>query len=481
MTETQNASDESSAQDERICSECVAEGFLSAEIQKTGTQATCSYCGERGQTWALDELAESIETAFEDHYIRTSENPDSWKERLLADKESEYIWEREGEAVLEAIEQADGIPSQAAADIVELLSEKHGDFEAAIMGEETEFHPDSYYELRGPSDHTWQNEWRYFEHSLKTEARFFSRSAAGHLAAIFGDIDKLKARDGRPLVVDSGPESAIDHLFRAREFQSEAELLESLCRPDVGLAPPPARRATAGRMNSRGITVFYGAESPHVAIAEVRPPVGSRVAVAKFSIIRPLRLLDLTALTDVHDAGSIFDPTLKDRLERVAFLQSLGQKISRPVMPNDQDLDYLATQAVADFLATENEPRLDGIIFMSAQCQGGRNVVLFHKSAKVKEIDLPPGTELSAGSGYHCEDGYEPYYSVRERVPPEAALSNRDQTIQLASLGSINMPGCDDDHREPTLKVNPDSVEVHDINRVTVHTTTHQVHRNRYG
>lgn len=34
MTETQNASDESSAQDERICSECVAEGFLSAEIQK---------------------------------------------------------------------------------------------------------------------------------------------------------------------------------------------------------------------------------------------------------------------------------------------------------------------------------------------------------------------------------------------------------------------------------------------------------------
>ena len=126
MTETQNASDESSAQDERICSECVAEGFLSAEIQKTGTQATCSYCGERGQTWALDELAESIETAFEDHYIRTSENPDSWKERLLADKESEYIWEREGEAVLEAIEQADGIPSQAAADIVELLSEKHG-------------------------------------------------------------------------------------------------------------------------------------------------------------------------------------------------------------------------------------------------------------------------------------------------------------------------------------------------------------------
>ena len=36
-------------------------------------------------------------------------------------------------------------------------------------------------------------------------------------------------------------------------------------------------------------------------------------------------------------------------------------------MPDDEAFDYLATQAIADFLATENEPRLDGIIFQSAQ------------------------------------------------------------------------------------------------------------------
>jgi hypothetical protein len=235
-------------------------------------------------------------------------------------------------------------------------------------------------------------------------------------------------------------------------------------------------------MNARGITVFYGAEAPHVAIAEVRPPVGSRVAVAKFSIIRPLRLLDLTALSNVHDAGSIFDPTLKDRLERVAFLQSLGHRISRPVMPNDQDLDYLATQAIADFLATENEPQLDGIIFTSAQCQGGRNVVLFHNAARVEALELPTGTEISADCGYHSDDGGQTSYSVSERVPPEPAPSPTAEKGPFTSLASfsISMPPLDDDHREATLRVIPDSVEVHHVDQISVHTTPYSVDRHRY-
>jgi RES domain len=67
-------------------------------------------------------------------------------------------------------------------------------------------------------------------------------------------------------------------------------------------------------MNAGGIAVFYGANEPNVAIAEVRPPVGSKVAVARFEIIRPLRLLDLTALAAVSERGSVFDPEFGRRL-----------------------------------------------------------------------------------------------------------------------------------------------------------------------
>lgn len=464
----------------RICFECVGEVYLSYEIERTGEVGTCSYCGEIAQSWTIDELGDRIETAFEHHYIRTSDQPDSWQERLLADKESDYIWYRDGTPVLEAIENAAEIPQETAVDVLALLEDKHGDFDSAAMGEETEFSPDSYYEEKGPSDQTWQMEWHHFEQSLKSEARFFSRAAAAHLASIFGDIDKLSTTDGRLLVVDAGPQFALDHLYRARVFQSDGKLKEALCRPDLHLGSPPARLATSGRMNARGISVFYGATDASVAIAEVRPPVGSKAAVARFSIIRTLQLLDLTALGDVHDEGSIFDPSLKNRLERVAFLRSLGRRITRPVMPDDQDFDYLSTQAIADFLATENEPRLDGIIFQSAQSKDGRNVVLFHKAAQVEAMEFPEGTEIEAYSGYGTEDGWEVEYYVHEQVPPQPtsyAPEPADVSGFLLPSGTASHWG--HDLRDKTLRIDPKSVEVHHVDWVQVQCTPHTVDRHR--
>ena len=43
-------------------------------------------------------------------------------------------------------------------------------------------------------------------------------------------------------------------------------------------------------MNAKGISTFYGATNEDIALAEVRPPVGSQVAIARFDIIRPLLL-----------------------------------------------------------------------------------------------------------------------------------------------------------------------------------------------
>jgi len=348
------------------------------------------------------------------------------------------------------------------------------------MGEETEFSSDSYYEERGASDRAWQEEWRGFEQSLKTEARFFSRIAASHLASVFGGIDKLMTTDGRPLVVDAGAQLELDHLYRARVFQAHDKLMEALCRPDLHLGSPPASLASAGRMNARGISVFYGTTEATVAIAEVRPPVGSKVAVARFNIIRPLRLLDLTALEKVQDGGSIFDPSLKERLERVAFLQSLGRRITRPVMPDDEVFDYLATQAIADFLATENDPLLDGIIFRSAQVKDGRNVVLFQKAARVETMELPRGTEIDARSGYETEDGWEFDYSVTERVPPPSPPAKQDDSWPhfLTSPGPIY--ASEDDFRKSALQIDPKSVVVHQVDWVEYQSTTYEVDRLRY-
>lgn len=474
--------DAMSEEAKRICHDCVGEAYLAKEIEKTGTSADCSYCGQTLKCIAVEELADSIETAFADHYVRTSNYPDSWQERAMADPESTYEWEREGQPVLEAIEEAASIPSEAAADVLEILDDRHGDFDAAAMGEETEFSADSYYEPMGATARAWHEEWDAFEQSLRTEARFFSRAASELLARVFSHVDALKTKPRRPLVVDGRPGTKLSYLYRARAFQSTEKLQEALCRPDLHLGSPPSRLASAGRMNARGIAVFYGATSAAVALAEVRPPVGSKVAIARFDILRPLRLLDLTALDGVQDGGSIFDPGLKGRLERLAFLRTLGERMTRPVMPDDEAFDYLATQAVADFLATENEPQLDGIIFGSAQAKTGRNVVLFHKAARVEAMQIPDGTEIEAYSGYSTEDGWEIDYRVSEAVPkanaPTPADHHSDLMIFDPQLHSTYRR--DTDTREVALRVDASAVEVHHVQWVKVNSTAFAVSRYRH-
>lgn len=466
----------------RICFECVGEEYLSDEIKNNGMIAQCSYCEQTAESYSIEEMAERVETAFDHHYYLTSDQPNSWQSSMLADRESDYIWDRDGVPILEAIENAVEITQEAAEDILAVLDDAHYDFEAAKMGEETEFSSDSYYEVRGQTDQAWQEEWSSFERSLKTEARFFSRTAAAHLALVFGGINKLKTADGKPLVLDAGPQLELDHLYRARVFQSEGKLKESLCRPDLHLCSPPINLASAGRMNAQGISVFYGSTEADVAIAEVRPPVGSNVTVAKFSIIRQLRLLDLTALKDVRDGGSFFDPSLKERLERVAFLQSLGERITRPVMPDDESFDYLPTQAIADFLATENDPPIDGIISRSSQSKSGRNVVLFQKAARVETIDVLDDMQFDVNTGYTTEEGFEPSYVVFEHVPPQtptaSAITDHDN-VGLFSF-SDRLYDTDCDIRESTLRIDLGSMQIHQVDWVKYNHTTYQVNRHRY-
>jgi len=412
----------------KICYRCIGEPYLKDEIRRDGKPGTCSYCGRNAAAYWVADMAERIDAVFEEHFVRTSDHPTSWQYTLLSDKESNYEWERDGEPVVYAIMNAADMPEQAAKDIQQILEDRYFDLDAAKVGEEAAYASDSHYEEKGTHNHKWQDEWHAFEQALRTEARFFSRSAEKLLASVFEGIDNERSPDGRPCVVAVGPGAALSSLFRARVFQSNEKLERALTQLDHQLGPPPASDALAGRMNARGISVFYGANDPVVALAEIRPPVGSQVVVGHFEIIRPLRLLDLTALGTVRTKGSIFDPTFAGRLERAMFLRKLSQRITRPVMPDDEVVDYLSTQAVADFLASNFVTPLDGIIYPSAQAAGDAlNIVLFHKAARVQAINLPRGTEVSASLGHMEEDGWETEYQIIEETPPKVDANTEAQ------------------------------------------------------
>lgn len=462
-----------------ICCECVREPYLRNLIKHEAIEAECSYCNDRAPAIPLDEMANYIETAFEEHYSRTSAEPSGYEYAMLKDKELEYDWERDGEPTVYAIMNASDIPEKAASDIQKILGERHYDFDEAAMGDEGEFSSETHYEQVMPGDEYWQQGWRHFEQTIKSHARFFSQSGAAQLKELFGSIDKLRTAEDRSLIVEAGPNTDCLHLYRARVFQSDKALKTALTRPDKELSAPPSHIACAGRMNAQGISVFYGATSTDTALAEVRPPVGSQVAVARFQITRPIKLLDLTALRDVHESGSIFDPSYAYRLGRMMFLRKLSSRISRPVMPDDEASEYLPTQAISDFLATENKVSLDGVLYPSVQVGGaGLNVVLFHKSSRCEELIFPSGTELTAQTYSTYEDGPEPDYSVTEAVPAKED-SPEDETSPFPD----HMPpdhAIDEDAREETLSVDLEAVNVHLVTATQIDTQEFPVGRHRW-
>jgi RES domain-containing protein len=287
------------------------------------------------------------------------------------------------------------------------------------------------------------------------------------------------ALDSRPLVVDAGPGKELFGLYRARVFQSELKLKHALEHRDLELGPPPTKAAANGRMNALGVSVFYGATDYATALAEVRPPVGSKVLVGRFEIILPLRLLDVEALRSLMVEGSVFDHNYIGRLRRAKFLEGLSHRVTKPVMPDDEPFEYLATQAIADFLATESNPPLDGLIYPSIQADAGVNVVLFHKAARVAPLDIPPGATVSADLTRYSDDGADADYWVWEEIPPVAtAEPSASSDFPLINARWTFEPD-EYDERTPTLRLDVTSLEVHHIDRVAFATSTYSVHHHR--
>ena len=163
------------------------------------------------------------------------------------------------------------------------------------------------------------------------------------------------------------------------------------------------------------------------------------------------------------------------------FLRKLSSRIARPVMPDDQESEYLPTQAIADFLATEGKVHLDGILYPSVQVDdAGLNVVLFHKSSRCKKLDIPDGTEIHAYTNTSSEDGPEPDYTVYEEIPsPEDSEKDKIRSyVDIDHLQWENSP--DHDDRPETLAVNPDSMTVHLANAVKISTIEFKVSRHRW-
>jgi len=445
-------------QGKRVCAECVVEPYLAGVITASGDVQECDYCGNELPTMSIGEVAERFDVVIDNFFEVTS----------LSDAVVIYGREPTGDAIADVVEMQLNAAMGVAEDVLEALADMWSDRSSM----ESKYDDDPYFSEKSHLGGAYSVEWRAMVESLRSEARLFNPKTSAVLERVFGSILNDRTRKGSGVIVDAGPGGPRTTLFRARVFQSLEALERALHHPAREIGSPPPGVGRAGRMNAKGISVFYGATTADTAVAEVRPPVGSHVVVGQFTISRPLRLLDLNALADVVPSSglSYFNPSTKDIVARHDFLRSLCNQLVMPVMPEFEDDGYLITQLVADFLATHAELALDGILFESVQHRGaspepGRNVVLFNKASRTEGASSHAVDRVAYVNLYETDDDGDHWW-------PQ--ITFRD----AADWKEPPYWQTDPDERKPALILDTRSMIIQEMKGVSYTSTTSKVYTN---
>lgn len=261
-----------------------------------------------------------------------------------------------------------------------------GDGEEAFYDDEYRYHADMHNAaLEEPA-----RLWRDFRRSLLHGQRFFNTDARDLLVEIFQNVHQQRDHLKKGPVHMIAPGEPQSRFFRAR-VANDSELRERIqANPAGELGPPPERKRRAGRLNPAGVIGFYAAFDLETCVAELRPTVGSVITAAEFAITAPICVLDTTLFEAKPKAPDLYAKNAQQRAAQWQFMQSFMLEIAQPISPGDEHLDYLPTQAVAEYLNKHHrftfagaERTIDAVIYRSAQHPDGKNIVLLGEAAVV--------------------------------------------------------------------------------------------------
>lgn len=156
--------------------------------------------------------------------------------------------------------------------------------------------------------------------------------------------------------------------YRARILAGDAPY------PIAEMGAPPKRLATHGRANPPGIPYLYLGSIPETAAAEVRPHTGEVACVAAFTIPGPLHVVDLRNPRKLVSPFLLAGASAIGQLRAdIAFLERLGDELTRPVLPRGAAIDYIPSQYLCEFIKKKG---YDGVIYRSS-VSSGMNLALF--------------------------------------------------------------------------------------------------------
>lgn len=357
-----------------ICIECVTPAPLKKLFDTHGQEGDCTYCRSH---------ARSIEpqTLFEYIYDRLREN--------IAQKDD--LTEFELGMLYEC-----GSDHIAVADIGVVLSEwlDLGDekyFDALISSVPEEFkvddegHETHFFSDDGTLEtNSYEKKWDEFVAGVQYTHRFFNAKARQFLDSVFSPL-VIEDDAVKPQVIRTMTKG--DLMYRARVAKNFSEAQEIINDLAGQFGPTPRLRTSSQRMTPNGISALYCALERETCLSEIRSITGDHVVSVAMTPVAELQLLDLTVLDRVDPPNlSVLEIGFREALHRKVFLGSLVKKMSRP-KARDDDLSYLSTQVVFEYLRLRFGKQVDGLVFPSVQTgEAGTNVVFFPEASRLAYV-----------------------------------------------------------------------------------------------
>lgn len=344
-----------------VCPNHLYDSYLVDRVREAADQA-CSYCSV-GLGAPLEMIMHHVIAAIR-HYYHPALTHLAWEGMAPA-------WD--GEEVLDDVAGDDFDPA-VRADIAE-----------ALCYDDHRWTP--YDEHAYPGDGWLGAGWERFRDWVKGKSRFLLEPAPANDSEegeapqnMLEAIGTLLLSEGRLHTLPAGT-----CVFRARTVREETEI-----RHAHQLSAPPARATPAGRMNPRGIPIFYGATDRETAAIEAYS--GYRLAVvAEFQTLRDLEVIDLSWFPPLP---TLYDESQRQRRDRLQFLASFAWDVARPIdRDGNEELEYLPSQAITEYLrlalpSVVGTP-VHGLMFRSSRAgrtsspypteptEGGINIALF--------------------------------------------------------------------------------------------------------
>ncbi|MFJ2995686.1 RES family NAD+ phosphorylase [Pandoraea sp. NPDC087047] len=357
-----------------ICIECVTPAPLKKLFDTHGEEGDCKCCQRHAMTIEPQILFEYI-------YDRLREN--------IAQKDD--LTEFELGMLYEC-----GSDNIAVADVGVVLSEwlDLGDekyFDALVSGVPEEFkvddegHETHFFGDDGTLEkNAYEVKWEEFVAGVQYTHRFFNAKSRQFLDSVFSPLvtedDAVKRQVIRTMA--NG-----DLIYRARLAKNISEAKKIINDPAGQFGPTPRFLASSQRMTPNGISALYCALERETCLSEIRSITGDHVVSTALTPVVELRLLDLTVLDRVDPPNlSALEVGFREALHRKVFLGSLVKKMSRP-KARDDELSYLSTQVVFEYLRLRFGHQVDGLVFPSVQTgEAGTNIVFFPEASRLAYV-----------------------------------------------------------------------------------------------